>query len=155
MTPADLHRRAVELGLRLDAKGDKLSVYPADRCPPDFEALLRQHKPALLAWLTTPRCPGWGTVPPADLPLDPRPPRPTPADRERLLSYLLRQTGDRPGRLAAWLAGRELGYYEGPGRRWDCAWHAYAAARDAACWQLARSEAEVVELLRGFEEARP
>jgi hypothetical protein len=155
MTAAELHRRAVELGLRLEARGDKLVVSPSDRCPAEFAAVLRAHKPALLAWLTAPRVPGWGKLPPSNLPLDPRPPRPAPADRERLLAYLLRQTGARPGPLAAWLVRRESAYFDGPGNAWDCALLAYAAARDAACWQLApRSEAEVLDLLRGCQEVK-
>ena len=48
---------------------------------------------------------------------------------------------------------RESGYYGGPGRKWDCSAFAYAAARDAACWQLNRTEGEVRELLEAFAEA--
>jgi hypothetical protein len=31
--------------------------------------------------------------------------------------------------------------------RWDCARHAYAAARDLACWQLGTSEADAINLI--------
>ena len=48
---------------------------------------------------------------------------------------------------------RESGYYGGPGRKWDCSAFAYAAARDAACWQLNRTEGEVRELLADFTDA--
>lgn len=149
MTPLDLYRKAQSLGLRLEPRGvGKLVVIPADRCPADFAQALRDNKPALLAWLTSSPCPaGWGKVPPADLPLNPLPPRPTPRERERTIAYLLRQGCDRPGSLTAWLVRRECAYFDGPGRHWDCALHAYAAARDAACWQLNRDEAVVWELL--------
>ena len=48
---------------------------------------------------------------------------------------------------------RESDYYDGPGRKWDCAAFACAAARDCSCWQLNRSEREVRELLAAFAEA--
>ena len=51
VTPQKLYDRARELGLRLEPKGDKLSVSPADRVPPAVADELRQHKAALLAWL--------------------------------------------------------------------------------------------------------
>jgi hypothetical protein len=50
MTALDLYREAARRGLHLEARdGGKLAVTPADRCPPDFADVLRQHKPALLA----------------------------------------------------------------------------------------------------------
>lgn len=151
-TPSELFSRAVALGLRLERRADKLVVSPADRVPADFAELLRQHKPELLDWLATPPCPGLGAVPPTDLPLNPVQPRPTPTRRELVIAFLLRQGCDRPGPLTAWLVRRESAYYDGPGRRWDCALHAYAAARDAATWQLNRSEADVWQLLDGCDE---
>jgi hypothetical protein len=36
---------------------------------------------------------------------------------------------------------------------WDCALHAYAAARDAACWQLNIDEAGLWLTLEAFAEA--
>lgn len=51
MKPTELIHRATGLGLRLEPRGDKLAVIPADRCPPDFADMLRAHKPALLSWL--------------------------------------------------------------------------------------------------------
>ena len=86
------------------------------------------------------------------LPLDPTAPRPTPHDRERVIAYLLRQGCDSPGPLTAWLVRRECAYYDGPGRHWDCALHAYAASRDAACWQLNRCEGDLWQLLSAFDE---
>lgn len=153
MTPAqDLYLEARRRGLRLAPAGEKLAVYPKGKCPPDFADVLRQHKAELLQWLNSPPCPGWRAIPPADLPLNPAMPRPTPANRERVIAYLLRQGCDRPGPLTAWLVRRENAYFDGPGRHWDCALHAYAAARDAAGWQLRRSEWQVWELLSTFDE---
>jgi hypothetical protein len=150
---AEINRRAAELGLRLEPAGDKLAVYPRGQCPPDFADTLRQHKAELLDWFSRTPCPGWQAVPPGDLPLNPLMPRPTPARREAVIADLLRQTGDQPGPLAAWLVRRENTYYEGPGRHWDCALHAYAAARDVACWQLNRTESEVWQFLDAAAEA--
>ncbi len=44
----ELYQRAVRLGLRLEARGDKLAVSPAKRCPADFADVLRQNKRELL-----------------------------------------------------------------------------------------------------------
>lgn len=146
MTVQDLCLEASKRGLRLEPRGDKLAVIPADRLAPDFAAVLREHKGELLDWLNRPSCPGWQEVP-----LDPIEPRPTPHDRQQMIDYLLRQGAGHPCPLAAWLVRRESDYYDGPGRTWDCATFAYASARDAACWQLKRSEREVLDLLAGFE----
>lgn len=152
MTAQDLFREASRRGLRLESVGDKLAVTPANLCPPDFAAVLREHKGELLDWLNRPPCPGWQAIPPDTLPLAPIEPRPTPHDRQRMIDYLLRQGADRPGALTNWLVRRECDYYEGPGQQWACSAFAYAAARDAACWQLNRSEREVLDLVAGFEE---
>ena len=152
MTPHELFLEATRRGLRLEPAGDMLAVMPKGKCPSDFADTLREHKAELLNWFSRSPCPGCGAVPPDSLPLNPLPPRPKPVCRERVIGYVLRQTGGGPGSLAAWLARRECAYYDGPGRHWDCALHAYAAARDAACWQLNRSERDVLELLSGFEQ---
>lgn len=152
MNAIDVLRQAEALGLRLEVAGENLAVRPKGRCPEDFVAVLREHKPALLALLNPP-CPGWGSIPPSDLTLDPALPRPTTENRERLISYFRRQTRDKIQPLMAWLLRRELAYYEGPGRSWDCAAHAYAAARDAARWQLNRTEAEVLVLLQSCQDS--
>ncbi len=152
MMPFELYRQAQTLGLTIKNDGGDLIVSPGSKCPADFVRLLKEHKPELLRWLNTAPCPGWGAVPPADLPLNPVVPRSTPADRERVIAYLRRQTGDRPGPLTAWLVRRENAYYDGPGRKWDCSVFAFAAARDAACWQLKRTEAELLEFLAAPEE---
>jgi len=131
----------------LEAEGDSLLVSPAPRCPPDFADELRRHKGEILAWLTRPPCPGWQAVPPEDVPLVPAEPKPTPRDRERVIGFLRRQTAGRPGPLAAWLVRRESAYYAGAGRTWDCSLLAYAAARDAATWQLGRTERELHDWL--------
>ena len=155
MTAQDLFHEAARRGLRLEPHGDKLAVMPKGACPPDFAALLREHKRELLDWLNRPPCPGWGEVPPAGLPLIPVEPRPTPDNRERIIGYLLRQGADRPGPLTAWLVRRESDYYDGPGKHWDCAAFSYAAARDAACWQLRRDERGVCELLADAASSPP
>lgn len=152
MTPHDLYREAAKRGLRLEPAGDKLAVFPKGHCPPDFADTLRQHKAELLDWLMNSPCPGWQAVPPLDLPLNPLRPQLAPAHREAMIAYLLRQTSDRPGPLAAWLLLRENTYLDGPGRTWDCGLICYCAARDAACWQLRRAESEVLEFLETATE---
>ena len=152
MTAQDLCLEASKRGLRLEPRGDKLAVIPADRLAPDFAAVLREHKGELLHWLNRPPCPGWQAIPPDTLPLVPVEPIPTPHDRQRMIDYLIRQGADRPGPLTHWLVRRECDYYEGPGQQWDSSAFAYAAARDCACWQLNRCEREVLALLDGFEE---
>jgi hypothetical protein len=151
MKPLELYHRALELGLRLEPAGDMLAVLPKGKCPPDFADLLRQHKAELLSWLSRPPCPGWQFVPPADMPLNPVQPRPTPANARRVMAYIVRQIGDTPGPLCEWCLNRELGYWET--YRWPDHVCAYAAVRDAACWQLSRDEAAVWQLLQGFDEA--
>jgi hypothetical protein len=153
MTPHDLFLEAHKRGLQLAAAGDNLAVMPKGACPPDFAAVLREHKSALLHWLNHPTCPGWQAIPPDTLPLVSVEPRSTPHDRQQMMDYLLRQGADRPGSLTNWLVRRECDYYEGPGKQWACSAFAYAAARDCACWQLNRSEREVLDLLEGIEEA--
>ena len=51
MTAGELYKEATKRGLRLEPRGDKLAVIPAQRCPPDFADVLRQHKGELLSWL--------------------------------------------------------------------------------------------------------
>ena len=153
MTAQELFLEATKRGLRLEPAGDKLAVIPAKNCPPDFADVLRRNKAELLDWLThSPRL-GWQVVPPDRLPLATVAPRPAPIDREYIVDYLLRQTGGRTGLLAAWLVRRENAYYEGPGEKWDCGLICYAAARDAACWQLNRTEPEVCLLLSGLDKS--
>jgi len=151
MRPLELYRQAEALGLRLEARGDKLAVFPGDRCPADFAEQLRQHKQELLPWLSSPPCPGWQAVPPVDLPLNPTRPRPQPADARRVMVYVMRQIGDPPGPLCAWCVRREDAYWQ------TCHWPpdvcAYAAVRDAACWQLSRAEHEVWAFLHAAEQA--
>jgi len=153
MTALELYREATKRGLRLEPAGNMLAVYPKGQCPPDFADILREHKVELLAWLSRPPCPGWQSIPPDDLPLDPVMPCPTPENRERIINYLVRQGCDRPSALTAWLVRRECDYYDGLGRKWDCSLFSYAAARDAACWQLNRNERDVLELLSSLASA--
>ncbi len=52
MNPSDaLFQQARQLGLRLEARGDKLAVIPASRCPAGFAEELRAHKRELMAHL--------------------------------------------------------------------------------------------------------
>jgi hypothetical protein len=154
MTPHDLYLEATRRGLRLEPAGDKLAVIPRGKCPPDFLEVLRQHKVELLDLLYHPPDSHWPSVPADALPLNPAIPHPASPDRERLIAYVLRQVGDFANPMTAWLVRRECAYYEGPGKHWDCALHAYAAARDAVCWQLRRTESEVWEFLHATEQTR-
>lgn len=150
MTPLELFRNAMDMGLRLESDGDRLNVF-GTHCPADFAEELRQHKPALLEWLNRPPCPGWQTVPPGDLPMNPARPGMATAAARRVMAFVVRQIrGTCP--LCEWCLRRELAYwteFHWPDE--DCA---IAAARDAACWQLNRSERDVLELLLGFDECR-
>lgn len=51
MNPTTLLNRAAGLGLRLERRGDKLAVIPAQRCPPEFAGELRRHKRELLDYI--------------------------------------------------------------------------------------------------------
>ena len=51
MRPLEIYRRAHSLGLRIEPRGSKLAVIPKGKCPPEFAAVLRAHKPELLKWL--------------------------------------------------------------------------------------------------------
>jgi hypothetical protein len=53
MTATELCRQAAALGLRLEPAGDHLAVTPGRLCPPEFAAVLRQHKRELLDLLET------------------------------------------------------------------------------------------------------
>ena len=154
MKPLDLLAKAHRHGLRLEPKGDRLSVTPADRVTPELRAELLAHKAVLLAWLSSPPCPGWKAIPPDNLPLVPVETRPTAEAREVVIAFLARQCGEwrNPGPLCAWLGRRENAYFDGPGRQWDCAAYSYAAARDAACWQLNSNEAQLLDTLAAFDE---
>ena len=52
--------------------------------------------------------------------------------------------------LRGWLAQRWASYKTTIGSTWDQALLSYAAARDAACWQLNRPEPTVWSLLEGI-----
>ena len=51
MTAPELYNEALRRGLRLETRGNKLAVIPANGCQPDFAAVLRAHKSELLSWL--------------------------------------------------------------------------------------------------------
>jgi hypothetical protein len=149
---AEIIRRAESLGVQIETDGKDLLLRPAKKCPPDFVEELRQQKGEIVSWLSNPR-PGFGATPPDNLPLNPVEPHPSPVNRELMINYLLRQTGNVPCRLGKWIVQRENSYYDSHGKRWDCGILCYSAARDAASWQLRRSEAEVLELLTGINTA--
>lgn len=150
MKPLDLFRQAQALGLRLEVE-QRLAVF-GESCPPEFAALLREHKPALVEWLANPPCPGWQAVPPCDLPLNPAMPELAAEQRARVTDYLLRQGAGQPGALADWIACRKAAYRAGPGTDWNPALVNYAAARDAVCWHLKREVWDVCDLLADCEE---
>lgn len=75
-------------------------------------------------------------------------PTPTPTQRELVIAYESRQCSNLE--LRDWLTRRKSAYYTTVGKAWDCGLLAYAAARDAACWQLDRTETEVWELLESI-----
>jgi hypothetical protein len=55
MTPVGLLQQAADYDLKLGFEPpDTLTVEPAERCPPDFAAVLKRHKPALLGLLRLP-----------------------------------------------------------------------------------------------------
>ncbi|MHC1764619.1 MAG: hypothetical protein AB9869_09965 [Verrucomicrobiia bacterium] len=149
MTPLDLLREAESLGLTLIPRGDKLRVVPGDRCPPEFAEVLRQHKPAILRWLSNPPCPGWGKVPPANLPLELVPPAMNTADARRIMDYVMRQIGDKTCPLCEWCVRRETRYWES--LRWPDQTCALAVARDVARWQLGRDEKAMIGLIASFD----
>jgi hypothetical protein len=51
MSPESLLLEARRHGLRIEPRDNSLAVIPEQNLTPDFEAVLRQHKPELLAWL--------------------------------------------------------------------------------------------------------
>jgi hypothetical protein len=151
MTPIDLLRQAESLGLRIEPKGgSKLLVSPAERCTAEFAQVLRDHKHALLSWLTNPPCHRRGAVPVADLPLDPAMPTPDTENARRVMDFIVGQIGSEPCPLCEWCLRRETAYWDAHG--WPDDLCAYAAARDAACWQLNRNEADIWDVLQGFKE---
>ena len=82
-----------------------------------------------------------GLVPPANLTLSTVRPQ---CPLARVVAYVWAQCLG-PCALCAWVATRELYYFEGPGRTWTWEQIVYAACRDAACWQLGKSENQMLE----------
>ena len=148
MTAADLLQRARGLGLQLEPRaGGWLAVRPASKLPPDLAADLCCQKAEVISLLNS--CRGWQSVPPSDLPLVTLKPFPTTLQRDLVIAYQSRQCGKLE--LREWLTNRKASYYATIAKTWDCGLLAYAAARDAACWQLDRTEPEVWDLLEGIE----
>ena len=148
MNAHDLYLEACRRGLRWEPAGEKLAVWPKGHCPPDFAAISRENKNELLNWLARTPCPGYQAVPPPDIPLNPARPRPDPADARHVMDYIVRQMGETPCALCEWCLRRELAY--GEAFHWPDQLCAYAAARDAACWQLGEAEADIFEILETF-----
>lgn len=53
MTAQEVYFEATKRGLRLEPRGDRLAVIPANLVPPAFADVLREHKRELLDWLET------------------------------------------------------------------------------------------------------
>jgi hypothetical protein len=51
MTADSLLSETKRCGVKLSRRGDKLVVAPADKCPPELIAMLREHKPEILTLL--------------------------------------------------------------------------------------------------------
>jgi hypothetical protein len=141
-TPFELIIQALKCGLWLEARGENLAVLPKGSLAnhPELAERLREHKPELLDWISR-------SVPPDNLPLNRIQPQPTLTNRESVIAYVFEQCCHGHTQLLDWVVRRELAYFDGPGSHWDCALHAYAAARDAACWQTGRDEEGLLELL--------
>lgn len=150
MIAVTLIQRARDLGLQLEPRdGGRLAVRPASQLPPHLADDLRRHKAEILDLLTPRR--GWQSVPPSDLPLLPLTPSLSPARRQLVIAYLSRQCSHLP--LRDWLAQRKARYADAFPAVLHPQLYAHAAARDAACWQLDRSEPAVWSLLEGIESA--
>lgn len=150
----EILRQAHQLGFNIDSDGTCLEVFSIDGAkrdvPSDFVETLRQAKPMLIAYLSRRPCPGWGTVPPADLPLRTAPVNLSPKERNLIIEFVSRQLSD--AKLADWLCDREERYYGGAAKHWDCCEIMLASAVDLACWQLNRNMHEVCQLLAAFED---
>jgi hypothetical protein len=65
MTAREICKEAARRGLRLELRGDKLAIIPANRLQPEFAEQLRQHKHEILALLAmhndgfSPDCAPW------------------------------------------------------------------------------------------------
>jgi hypothetical protein len=66
-----------------------------------------------------------------------------------VIAYLRRQCISQ--QIRRWLTKRRATYQTTTGCTWDTPLQSYAAARDAACWQLDRTEPAVWSLLTGIE----
>jgi hypothetical protein len=152
MNARDILDRAKSLGLKLEAKGDQIAVQPGSKCPPEFKELLRKHKVEVLPFLKGLPCAGWKAVPPEELRLNPIPPTPTDSDFGLMLDFVRRQTGAPDDPLLSWYARRNQAYQTA--YKWPSRLVVYAAARDLVCFQLARTELDACDLLRGFEGCR-
>lgn len=153
MTAVELINEAEEIGLELSVTVDgMIEVSPGENCPKEFADKLKTHKPLILDYANSRPHRGFMTIPPPYLPLNPVQPRPSESEWNRMKDYMIRQGCRKLGPLKKWLTIRELEYHNGPGKKWNDQDRTYATARDAACWQLARSEKEVLFFLKTSEE---
>jgi hypothetical protein len=150
MNAQEIVARAQRLGLKLEAKGEKLAVKPWSICPPDLKELIQRHKLEVVALLTDLPCPGRRSIPVEGLRLNPIRPSPSAKDYELVIGFVKRQLGGPDDPLRSWCSRRKKAYQTK--HQWEVKLCAYAAARDLVCHQLARTELEVCDLLSGFDE---
>ncbi len=160
MTAAELIQHVGSLGFELEPRpSEGLAVRPASKLPAELADELRRHKPEILCLLKAsshghaekPTDRGWGSIPPYNLALVTVKPNPTPINRDLVTAYLSRQCALGNIELRAWLVRRRADYISMTAGTWDAPLITYAVARDAACWQLARPEPHVCDLLAGLE----
>lgn len=90
---------------------------------------------------TLPPFPGWGEIPPLDLQLNGTRPRPDATTQRVLVDFATRQPP-----LRQWLEHRAAAYHVAA-PTWPRDVVIFAAARDAAMYQLRRPVLQIVELL--------
>ena len=147
--PHNLYLEVRQQGGELTTDGVRLLLQPPGKIDADLKARLIRNKPALIQWLQTPPSPGWGEVPPETLAVDPKSTL-AADDLDVLVDYMVRQA-NRPCPLAAWLLKREGTYFDAGVR--DPRRQCRLASRDAATWQLNRSEQDAVALIHDLAEA--
>src|SRR3954469_10069385 len=113
MTFQDILERAEHLGLTLTLKGEQVSIPPKGVAPPELLAAMKTHKAQLISHLTPALERGWQSVPPIGLPYPPLRPQPTEIDLERVVTFIIRQKGKKPGKLFEWVNLRIEGYFAG------------------------------------------
>lgn len=157
MTVAELIQHVGNLGFQLEPRPNGiLAVIPASKLPAELADELRHHKTDIIRLLAeavamVPARKGWGAVPPEKLELVTFKPYPTPVNHDLITAYVSRQCVNGNRELRDWLTRRRAAYIGLTAGTWSASLITYAVARDAACWQLDRTEAEVWDLLEGIE----